>query len=430
MTRGPEGAGSPAPRRKRLVTAGHVAAAAVVVLGVVAQTARPLAPDLGPPPHPSAWFTEAYLEHAAAYRDPILVAKLFILGLGLAVPCVAAFTGVGRRLCGRIVNRVGSRRPALGAGVVALTVTIATHLMVLPFAFWVGFLHEGRFGFRTQGLAGWSYDWLVTHAPVWLLVVVVFITGFHLVGRLPHGWPPLVALAAGGLVTVLAALSPLLFEPLLYRMKPLPEGSTRDAVEAVLERADENIDRVLVADASRRTTKVNAYVSGLGASRRVVLYDTLVANHPPAGVGLVLAHELGHHRHRDLVRGTAAAAAGTVAGVYVVAGLLRWRSRRGLQTGQADPRAAAFVLAIAVLLATVSLPVQTLMSRRAEAAADFAALRLTDDPDTYLAKTESLARENLAHPLPPLWARALWGTHPPTVSRLEMGARWPLDEPR
>lgn len=403
---------------------------ALVALGVAGQVVRPVAPDLGAPPDPAVWFTPAYVEQAVAYRRPLQLVGVLALGVRLAVPGAVAFTARGRRLTGGLVARIGEHRCGLAAGGVVVAVLVATELVLLPAAFWAGFVHEGAFGFRTQGFAGWAYDWAATRVPTWGLAAVVTTTGYALIRRLPRGWPPVAALLGAGLTAALVFLSPLVLEPLLLRTSPLPEGPTRQRVEDVLARSEEEVDRIVVADASRRTTKRNAYVSGLGSSRRVVLYDTLLAGHAPAEVGLVVAHELGHHQNRDLARGTAFAAAGVAAAVYLLAWVVRWRSGTGRQSHQGDPHAAAFVLAVVVLLSTVGLPVQSAASRRAEAAADLAALRLTDDPDTYLSATEELARVNLAEPLEPSWVRLLWSTHPPVVARLEMGARWPLEEPR
>lgn len=409
---------------------GHAAVGVLVLVGIAGQIIRPLAPDLGAPPDPGLWFSPDYVERAIAYRRPLQLVGLLTLAVRLGVPCVVAFTGPGRQLTSRLVNRVGEHRPAWAAGATVVALLVGLDILLLPAAFWAGFVHEGEFGFRTQGLAGWAYDWVVTRVPMWALLAALVAVTYTVVRRLPRAWPPVVALLGAGVIALLVFLGPVVLEPLLHRTSPLPEGDTRQEVEAVLDRAGEDVDRILVADASRRTTKRNAYVSGLGVSRRVVLYDTLVASHSPEEVGVVLAHEVGHHQNRDLLRGTAFAAAGVAVAVYLLAWMIRWRTRTGGQRCQADPRAATVAFAAVVLLATASLPLLSLTSRRAEAAADFAALRLTQDPGTYLSVTERLARANLAEPLAPVWVRLSWSTHPPVVSRLEMGRRWPLEESR
>lgn len=401
--------------------AGHLLAALLVVAGVVAQIARPLAPDLGPLPPATDWFSQAELARAAAYRQPLYLVLLVALLIRVLVPVLVALTPMGRALIRRIVERVGERRQVRAATVSVLVVVIVTDLLVLPLAFWAGFVHEGEWGFRTQGLGGWAYDWFVAHLPVWLGVAVLAAGGYALARRFPRGWAPIAAIGATVATAGVVLLAPLVLEPLSYRMTPLEPGPLREEVERVVARSGERVEDIVVADASRRSTKSNAYVSGFGRTRRIVLFDTLIAQRTPTEVGVVLAHELGHHRNGDHWRGVLFSGAGAVILVYALWGLTAWRTRRGEQDGVADPKAAVVVLATVAVMIVVSIPVQTLVSRRAEAAADLAALEITDDPEAYLDMNLGLARSNLANPRAPRWATWLWGTHPPTLARLGMG---------
>jgi STE24 endopeptidase len=388
------------------------------------QVVRPLAPDLGPAPPPTQWFDGAHLAEVQAYRHPLYAVALAGFLLRLAAPCLVAFTTAGRRLTDSIVARVGEGRPARAAAVVVLVVVVATDLVVLPLAFWAGYVHEGVFGFRTQGAAGWTYDWLVATTPVWLAAAVLALGGYTLARRLPRSWPPVAGLAGAGLTAALVFSAPLVLQPLTFDTEPVPPGPLKAEVERIVARSGQPVGRIVIADASRRTTKRNASISGLGPSRQVVLSDTLVESQPPAEVGAVLAHELGHAANADLVRGTLSGAAGVVALAYLAAGVARWRTRTRRQRTVADPRGAAVVLAVLVLANALSVPVQNAVSRRAEAAADLAALRISQDPVSYLSKHEELARANLTDPLPPRWAELLWSTHPPPSARLEMGRQW------
>jgi STE24 endopeptidase len=300
----------------------------------------------------------------------------------------------------------------------------AADLAGLPLDVWRGYIHEGLWGFRTQGAAGFARDWLVAVVPGWLAVAVLLTGGSVLVRRLPRTWPAVGGLITAGLAAVVVGAGPVVLEPLQVRTAPLPEGPVRTAVEQVLERADARVDAILVADASRRSTRENAYVSGLAGTRRVVLYDTLVANRSPAEVGMVLAHEFGHDAHGDVGRSTLLAGAGAVLTAAVLGAVLRRRADRGLQDGPADPRGAAVAVAVVTLLGVASLPVQSWASRRAEAAADLAALRLTDDPTTFAELQRNITRANLGNPRPPAWAVVLWGTHPSPTERLGLAEHY------
>lgn len=423
----PRDAATLGPRERLAERVLHVLAGLIVIAGVGAAVLRPMAPDLGPLPDPGRWFDAAHLSQVAAYRQPRYVVALAGLTVRVAVPFLVAFTPAGRRGVARVVARVGVDRPARAATAVILGVVVMTDLLVLPLVFWAGFVHDGAFGFRTQGLAGWGRDWVVATVPAWLLIGWLVPAGWWLAGRLPRLWPAVGGLAAAVLVAVLVTVSPLMLEPLRFATDPLPEGRVRNTVEAVVDASGRPLSEIVVADASRRTTRQNAYVSGLAGTRRMVLYDTLVEGQPPRIVAQVVAHELAHDRHRDLARGTLIGAAAVIVAAYGLQLVMTARVRHGRQRHLTDPQSAAVVLAAVVAFLVASAPVQTAVSRHMEAAADLGALELTQAPDVYLAQRLAVSRANLGDPDPPWWAMTLWSTHPPDGARLQLGERWPVE---
>lgn len=417
----PDSGTSSAGRAGRL--AAHAAVALVAVVGVVAQIVRPVVPQ-APQATADRWFSAAEIARAEAYRGPLLAALVTGTCIRLAIVAAVAWTPGGRRLVARIVRRVGPHRTARAAAAVVLAVVVGIDVLLLPLNLWAGHVREVAWGLRTAGLGEWFLDWLVAVVPGWLGVGVLALAGWWIAERLPRTWPAVAALAAGGAGVLVALLAPVVLEPLVHRTVPLAAGPQRAAVEAVLARAGVAADTILVADASRRTTRQNAYVSGLGATRRVVLYDTLLEGRTPAEVAMVFAHELGHDRHHDVARSALLGAAGAVVAAYGVAALVRWRTAVGRQARPTDPAAAAVVLAVVTLLVLASLPVQSVVSRRAEAAADDVALELTRDPAVAVAVQRALALANLSDPDPPRWAVRLWGSHPPAVDRLAAAEAW------
>ncbi|HKE71032.1 MAG TPA: M48 family metalloprotease, partial [Nocardioidaceae bacterium] len=188
------------------------------------------------------------------------------------------------------------------------------------------------------------------------------------------------------------------------------------------------VNDVLVADASQRTTSLNAYVSGFGASKRIVVYDTLLQDATPAEVRLVVAHELGHAKNNDVLHGTIVGALGAIAGVTLLALLVtsrRLARRAGYPEG--SPRDAQVVPAILALVACgtlLILPVQNLISRAIEARADVHSLDLTKDPKTFEATQRKLATTNLSDPWPPRLLYAWYATHPTLAQRIAIAQGW------
>jgi len=205
-------------------------------------------------------------------------------------------------------------------------------------------------------------------------------------------------------------VSPVVLEPIFNTFRPLEDETLAARLLALAETAGAPVREVLVADASRRTNKVNAYVSGLGASRRVVVWDTLLDAVDAAGVALVVAHELGHRRLRHVAKLTAAGMAGTA--LVVIA----------LRIVISTPHARDLPLAVLVMLvAQFALgPLLAALSRRFERQADLFALHTTGELGTFEHVMTMLARRNLGDLMPPRLAYYLLFTHPTAPERLAL----------
>jgi STE24 endopeptidase len=185
------------------------------------------------------------------------------------------------------------------------------------------------------------------------------------------------------------------------------------------ERAGVDVGEVYEIDASRRTSAANAYVAGLGRTKRVVLYDNLLRDFTPAEVRLVVAHELGHVRHRDVPNGLLYLAIVAPFGMFAVA-----RLGEALAPREAAGRPLALpgvVLAVALVAPTVT-AVSNQLSRAVERRADAYALELTGEPETQIAFQRRIAVKNVSDPDHPAWVTFLLGTHPPTLERIGQAA--------
>jgi STE24 endopeptidase len=394
-----------------------VAAFGLAAAGAALSIWRPLAPPTGAVSSDLLTFSPQVLELIESYRAPRRAAVVTSTALSIAVPAAAVLTARGRRAIARLAGP-HAHAPARAAAVAA-AVMVVVDLARLPLDITFGYFQDGAWGFRTADALAWSRDWLVSRAPGWLVVAAASAGLAGAIVRWPASWHWRAVVAGTGLGAVLVLAAPVVLEPLWMRTVPLEAGETRESVQTVLARAGEEQLPVLVGDASRRTTRVNAYVSGLGPTRRVVLFDTLLEL-PPDEVAAVVAHELAHRQHRDIPRGVLLGATGLLPAAL----LLRWAvhpDRGGRLVGargSADPRLVAVAIAVVSVLATIGQPAGLAASRRAEASADHRALELTRDPATTVRLKRGFVVSQLSDPDPPTWAVLAFATHPPSGERI------------
>ncbi|MFN2383984.1 MAG: M48 family metallopeptidase, partial [Gemmatimonadota bacterium] len=300
-----------------------------------------------------------------------------------------------------------------------------------PLAYGSGSQAERAFGLSTQGSLGWLGD----HARrllFWIPVTAALAAGFlACLARWPRrGWR---AGAGAGIVIMIAGvfLAPRIVDPLFHDFTPLSDPALTREIRGLGARAGLDINRVMVMDASRRTSRPNAYVTGIGATRQVVLYDTLLEQTPRGELRVVIAHELAHAARGHVGRGIAWAALGILAAAWALSGLARWQARIDpLIAGPGDPAGLPLLwLAFSLGLFATS-PLQSGLSRAMEAEADWAALELTRDPAHYLAMQRRLSRANLEPVAPPGWIVTWLYTHPPIGERLAMASRWRAERAR
>jgi STE24 endopeptidase len=294
------------------------------------------------------------------------------------------------------------------AAVWAVVVPAAVGIACLPLDLWRGFLRERRFGLSTQTLRGWLADRAKAEAIELVLAAAAWGAAIALVHAFPRWWPLPAAAALALFVLVMSFIAPVVLEPVFNRFRPLEDVRLAADLRALAERAGVPVRDVLVADASRRTTRTNAYVSGLGPTRRVVVWDTLLAEAGEPELKLIVAHELGHRRDRHVLKGTLLAMGGAVAVVLIL-----WAAL-GTPVPSDFPRAALLVTGVELL----TLPVLAAISRRWERAADRCSLELTGDRDAFVRAHVSLARKNLSDLDPPRLAYLMLFTHPTPPERI------------
>lgn len=291
-----------------------------------------------------------------------------------------------------------------------LVVLAAAGVATLPLDVWRGYVRERRFGLSTQTLRAWLADRAKGEAIELVLAALVWGVAVALVHASPRWWPLPAAAALALFVLVMSFVAPVVLEPVFNRFRPLEDERLAARLRSLAERAGVPVRDVLVADASRRTTRTNAYVSGLGPTRRVVVWDTLLAEADEAELELVVAHELGHRRDRHVVKGTLLGMAGSVVLVLLL------RAALGSLDPGDFPKAALVVTGLEI----VGLPALSWISRRWERAADRCSLELTGDRDAFVRAHVSLARKNLSDLDPPRIAYVMLFSHPTPPERIAL----------
>jgi STE24 endopeptidase len=376
------------------------------------------------PVDPTTDFTAAEIARAKAYRAALRFPAYASLVLTLVVTVLLGLSPWGARLVEAVSAPLGGGwgwRVLLGG----VAVTAVGRLVVLPLDAWAESVRR-HYGLSTQTWGSWLVDVGKSYGVGLVITLVVLFGVFGLIRWSPQWWWGWGAAAGALLVVVVSFAYPVVIEPVFNNFTPLQDGPLRTSLLEMAERDGVPARDVLVADASRRTTALNAYVSGFGATRRIVVYDTLLEKASPDEVRLVVAHELGHAKRRDVLLGTLLGAVGSATLVCVLALALRSEGllRRAGVGSAGDPRALALVLAIVAVIAAVSGPVQVLVSRRIETRADVHALDLTRDPQTFVEMQRRLSVTNLSDPDPPPLVFGLFATHPTGPQRIALARDW------
>ncbi len=379
-----------------------------LTLGAAEAAVRLLAPREQPPVPapvaPSEVFSHEEIRRGRAFARPQQV-----LALARSAVEAAVLVALVRRPP-RALDRIAPGAAGGAAAGAGLSITLA--LAPLPVSA-VARRRAVAAGLVTQSWGGWAAD--VGKAGV-LGAGFAAAAGAAVtlaMARWPRSWW---LVGAGGSVTfgaAMAALAPVLLDPIFNAFTPLAPGETREDVLALAREAGVHVGEVYSIDASRRTTAVNAYVTGLGPTKRVVLFDTLLSRYSRREVAVVVAHELAHVRGRDVGRGVAFAAV-----VAAPAALAAGQLTELLSGSPPRPsRLPALALAAGVVGAPLGL-IANRLSRMLERRADAVSLELTRDPAAFISFERKVALQNLADLDPPAWLTRLLSTHPSTLQRI------------
>ncbi len=289
----------------------------------------------------------------------------------------------------------------------------------LPFEWWEQFRVEQQFGFNKSSAGLWITDkikglallFIIGSPLLWVLLALVnwagatwWIWGFALLF---------------GFQLLMMVLYPKVILPLFNKLTPLPEGDLRSRLLALGDRTGFRAQTIEVIDGSKRSGHSNAYFTGFGRFRRIVLFDTLIAQLSPEELEAVLAHEIGHYRRGHIPKTIALAAVMLLAGFAVIAWLARspwFNSTFGFPPGEIAPSLLLFGLLSGLVTFWFS-PLMNLLSRKHEYEADAFARDAVGGPAPMVGALRKLAQKNLSNLTPHRWFSAFYYSHPTLVER-------------
>ena len=343
--------------------------------------------------------------------------RLFLIDtiLGIVAPWAVWASGFSVWLW----SRIDTMPTWIGLPLQVATLTLLVVLISMPLSYYRGMVIGHRYGLSTQTLAGWLVD-RVKSTLLGLVLATAAASCFYLtLWFLPSIWWLAFWAEAMAAVIVLTFVAPYVIVPIFFKPRPVDDPGIVMMIEELVRRAGTTVAGISRLDFSRRTNEANAAVIGFGRSRRVVIADTLLESFPALEIRAVVAHELGHHVHRDVIWLLVLQAVVLLIGLALAAAigdpLLRLLGAGSIS----DPASYPLLIAAASVFGLLTMPFINAISRSVEARADTYGFRLLGDGRPFAAAMRRLADQNLAEERPPRWAELLLYTHPPIGRRVE-----------
>lgn len=345
--------------------------------------------------------------------------SFFELGLGAFLVLVLLLTplSIGLR---NVLDLPQPLRVALYFAILMISYGILS----APLGFYGGFVLPRRFGLSIQSLRGWLWDGVKGGVLGFLLGIGFMVLLYWLMGSFPQIWWLLAALFLLFFTLLMTNLAPIIIVPLFYRLEPLADANLRERLLALAERAGTRVRGVFSINLSSKSTVANAALMGLGNTRCIVLGDTILDRYCPEEIEVIMAHELGHHVNRDVLRLIAFESVLTFLGFYIAYLVLAAAAVPLGFGGIADVAAFPLLALVLGILALAAAPLSNAHSRYLEGAADECALALTDDPEGFTTVMTKLANQNLAEAEPSRWVELFFYDHPPYFRRVERARRY------
>lgn len=347
--------------------------------------------------------------------------RMMLVELGLGLVYVLAWLLLGWSQALKETLLQWTSNPWLLVAGFGLAFGVGISLLDLPLSYTTGFILPHRFELSTQTLQSWISDQLRGALIAGIFGGIVLEVVYWFLRLYPQTWWLWVAGFLLVFNVLLSNLAPVLLLPIFYKFEPLGDErqDLAERLERLAEGAGTRVRGVYKFDMSRRTKAANAALTGLGSTRRIILGDTLLDEFSDDEIETVLAHELGHHVHKDIPVGILVESATTLVGLYLASVGLRWGAAQFGFSGPADIAALPVFILVIAAYSLVTMPLGNAFSRWREGKADDYALQTTHKPGAFASAMTRLANQNLAEVDPEPWVVWWLYSHPPLKERIE-----------
>lgn len=301
-----------------------------------------------------------------------------------------------------------------------LLLSYASTFLSIPFSLYSTFRIENKYGFNTMTLKLWAADFLKSLLLSTVLTGILVSTGLWLIQLSPDYWWIWVWCFFLVFSLFIMYISPYVIEPLFNKFTPIAEASLEDKIKDLMTKVEIRVSRVFKMDASKRSRHTNAYFSGIGKVKRIILYDTLLEKMNHDEILAVLSHEAGHWKRKHILKMVVATEVLSFIGIYIAFRILQTDFLTHLFQIEKDTFVAKAVVLgfIGGIISFPFTPLSSYIYRRFEKEADRFSFQLTGNRDAMASALIKLSKDNLSNLHPhPVYA-AFYYSHPPVVQRI------------
>jgi STE24 endopeptidase len=304
-----------------------------------------------------------------------------------------------------------------------LMLMVVSRLLGFPLDYY-GFRLEHRYHLSNQRMRSWFWDEFKGTLVGLVFATIVAELLYMLIRHVQHWWLAAWALFLG-LFVLLAQLAPVMLFPIFYKFEPMENEELRRRLVLLSERAGTRVRGVYKWKLSEKSKKANAALTGIGATRRIILADTLLDQYSDDEIEAVLAHELGHHVHRHIFKSILVQAGITLAGFWLANEVLRYAVERGnMFETMSDFANLPLLVLVATVLSFLLMPALNAYSRFNERQADRYCFQSVASVEPFITSMNKLAEQNLAEKTPSRWVEWFFHSHPAIAKRVAAAEAW------